>query len=318
MTLTNVTVSGNRAAWPGGGIVTDANGSYTALITLNNSTVTNNSSDLSGGGVSRIGNSGSGIEIKNSIVAGNKIGGSFAGPNADCEGTVTSQGYNLVGNSTGCPNNGIGDRTIDSGMIFIDVLDLLQDNGGTTQTHALLIGSPAINAGNPAGCTDDGDNLLPTDQRGIIRPQGMRCDIGAYEAQAEPSLSKTVDNVLPIRGHLITYTLTISNSGALTATNVLISDTLPLSMTFAGPLRLFPANTILPAPTSSILADGWTITPGEQISLTFPVTVNVSVAEGAPIANTVSVTCTEVMTPVTDRVKITVAHTCKLPIILKN
>jgi len=324
MALTNVTVSGNRAAWQGGGIVTDANSSYISKVTLNNSTVTNNTSNLSGGGVSRIGNSGSRIEIKNSIVAGNKIGESVTASKADCDGTVVSLDYNLVGDSTGCPSNGIGDQTVSPSKIFSDVLGSLQDNGGTTPTHVLLIGSPAVNAGNPSGCTNDANFPLATDQRGVIRPQGIYCDIGAFEAQAIPLLNKTVDNITPIQGQLITYTLTISNNGALTATNVLISDTLPPDTTFAGPLRLLPSNTILPSPTSSILVDDVTIVPGQQISLTFPVTVNVEVVEGTVIANTASLTSTEVVIPITDMVKITVvpasnspAPIAYLPVILK-
>jgi hypothetical protein len=55
-------------------------------------------------------------------------------------------------------------------------LGALANNGGTTQTMALLTGSPAINAGNNTGCPT-------TDQRGIARPQGGVCDIGAFEFQ---------------------------------------------------------------------------------------------------------------------------------------
>ena len=66
----------------------------------------------------------------------------------------------------------------------------LQDNGGTTFTHALLAGSPAIDGGNPAGCTDPWGNPLTTDQRGEVRPADGNgdctaiCDIGAYEVPA--------------------------------------------------------------------------------------------------------------------------------------
>ncbi len=56
------------------------------------------------------------------------------------------------------------------------MLGALADNGGPTLTHALLPGSPALDAGNDAACS-------ATDQRGVSRPQGAHCDIGAYEAQ---------------------------------------------------------------------------------------------------------------------------------------
>ena len=67
------------------------------------------------------------------------------------------------------------------------MLGPLKNNGGSTQTEALLAGSPAIDAGNPAGCTDNVGHLLKVDQRGDKRPGDPRlptaCDIGAYEFQ---------------------------------------------------------------------------------------------------------------------------------------
>ena len=66
----------------------------------------------------------------------------------------------------------------------------LQNNGGPTQTMALLAGSPAIDTGNPAGCTDGKGHLLITDQRGLPRPDtedSHGCDMGAYERQSAPS-----------------------------------------------------------------------------------------------------------------------------------
>jgi len=61
------------------------------------------------------------------------------------------------------------------------LLGPLANNGGSTQTHALLTGSPAIDAGNAGGCTDNLGVVLKTDQRGFHRPIGLHCDIGAVE-----------------------------------------------------------------------------------------------------------------------------------------
>ena len=65
----------------------------------------------------------------------------------------------------------------DQNNVAIPGVGPLANNGGATQTHALLPGSPAINAGTNSGCPS-------TDQRGVARPIGAKCDIGAYEAPA--------------------------------------------------------------------------------------------------------------------------------------
>ena len=73
------------------------------------------------------------------------------------------------------------------GVPVAQILGPLKNNGGPTQTHALLAGSPAIDAGDPSGCRDSQGALLATDQRGFARHvdgnnDGIaRCDIGAVE-----------------------------------------------------------------------------------------------------------------------------------------
>jgi hypothetical protein len=64
----------------------------------------------------------------------------------------------------------------------------LQNNGGPTQTMALVRGSPAIDSGNPSGCTDSLGHLLKTDQRGTLHPNKedtSGCDMGAFERQSD-------------------------------------------------------------------------------------------------------------------------------------
>jgi hypothetical protein len=179
VTVTNSTVSGNSALDDSGGI----NNSGTGSVQVLSSTVTDNTADGDtngsgdGGG---IGVDSGTVEVENSIVAGNHDPTS----DPDCFGTVTSMGYNLIGVvSAGCSI--AGDST--GNVTGVDaLLGALEDNGGTTQTHALQEGSPAIDAGSP-------DCPPPlADQRGVSRPRDgdgdleAICDIGAYEAPGDP------------------------------------------------------------------------------------------------------------------------------------
>jgi len=183
LTLSASTVSGNS----GGGIAN------AGAATLMNSTVTGNigsgldnlsaaalfNSTVSGNSGVGVFSEGSGpVSLANTIVGGN------IGP--DCSGTLTSLGYNLLGSAAGCAGLTEG---VNGDRVGLDPrLGLSQHNGGATATQALLPGSPAIDGGNPTGCTDGGGRPLTTDQRGAPRPDlvNARCDIGAYEEQAPP------------------------------------------------------------------------------------------------------------------------------------
>jgi len=156
-TLTNCTLSGNHADY-GGGI----ENSGTAMLT--NCTLSGNSGTYGGRGVSNSGTS----TLTNTIVA-NSVSG------ANCSGTMVSMGHNLDSDGT-CTLSSPGD------LSHMDPnLGQLQDNGGTTFTHALLRGSPAIDAGDDA-VTGPPLNLT-TDQRGLPRKSATHVDIGAYEVQ---------------------------------------------------------------------------------------------------------------------------------------
>ncbi len=186
-TLNNVTLSGNSAVNDGGGIHANL-----GAINLNNVTITNNTADSDndgsgdGGGIFR---SGATVQVQNSIIAGNfdtpgNTGGGVKNP--DCSGVFTSQGYNLIGRNDGCSGffNGVNADQVGSGASPINpLLGSLANHGGPTQTHTLLTGSPAINAGNPLTPGSGGFACDANDQRGIIRPQGSACDIGAFELE---------------------------------------------------------------------------------------------------------------------------------------
>ncbi len=165
----------------GGGILNDAGGT----LTLNNSTVTGNSASVLAGGI--FNNSGT-ATLKNMIVANQTAGG-------DCDGTITSAGYNLSSDST-CGFTATGDQQDTNPL-----LGALANNGGPTRTHALGAGSPAIDTGNPATPGSGGNACEATDQRGVARPQGTFCDIGAFEVAAV-NTSVGSDVCVPMNGGL--------------------------------------------------------------------------------------------------------------------
>jgi hypothetical protein len=197
LTINNSTISGNQGLY-GGGI--DNYGT----LKINSSTISRNRAfqlcitrqNCHGGIGGGILNQGGTLTINNSTISGNsaKVGGGISGPatlqnsivannaGGNCSDTMTSKGYNLSSDGT-CSLNGPSD------MQNIDpLLGPLQYNGGPTQTMALLPGSPAIDAGNPSGCTDGKGHLLKTDQRGMPRPDRedkAGCDMGAYERQSD-------------------------------------------------------------------------------------------------------------------------------------
>ena len=217
-TLTNSTISGNSAATNGGGIAR-AGLFSTMPVELNNVTITGNTADSDGngsgdgGGAYREPNVGT-LNFKNTIIAGNAdIGGQAPDCSGGASGELTSQGYNLIQNTTGCGI--IGDTT--GNITGQDpLLGPLANNGGPTETHALTPGSPAIDTGNPAAPGSGGNACESTDQRGVARPQEVACDIGAYEAEPPPPPSCTIDLVLTYTGGDLNLDFSMSSNVATT------------------------------------------------------------------------------------------------------
>jgi hypothetical protein len=167
LTVTNSTITGNAAGGPGsngdGGGISGSSGS-TALIA--SSTITGNEAfngSGSGGGIDS-----PGVKLQNSIVADNRSYQTdlSAAYSDNCAAAATSQGHNLS-NDASCGLSGTGDH---QGALV--PLGPLADNGGPTDTQAPAPGTIAVDAG--AGCPAE-------DQRGVSRPRGAACDIGAYE-----------------------------------------------------------------------------------------------------------------------------------------
>jgi hypothetical protein len=176
LAVSNSTLSGNLASHAGGGIFT----AVTHAVTLTNATLTDNRANR-GGGLD-VG-SGSPVVLHNTLIADN-----FRGANGtnrdDVYGKLDLGGdYNLIGDGTGMTglSHGVNGNLVGSASNPIDpLLEPLADNGGPTLTHALLPGSPAIDAGNNAYATD-------WDQRGPGYPRVVNgiIDIGAFEVQQD-------------------------------------------------------------------------------------------------------------------------------------
>ena len=188
LTVNNSTFGGNQAGSEGGGV------NNQATLTVNNSTFSGNQAGSDGGGISNYGT----LHLRNSIIANSPAGG-------DCRNhaTIATNANNLI-EATGSDACGIASG-VGGSIIGLDpLLAPLDDHGGSTQTFALLPGSPALNAG------DHGEGCLATDQRGIARPQGTACDIGAFES----------------RGFTLTY-----GSGSNQSTLINTAFTNPLTLT---------------------------------------------------------------------------------------
>ena len=246
--LLNTTVSGNKK---GGGIANDS-----GIFTIINSTVTNNTVSEGysyfGGGISNF-NNGT-VNLRNTVVAGNFDSNHSGGLYPDLSGTFNGDNNNLIGSLTGA----LG--TVGTGTDIVNPnfgLGSLQNNGGLTLTHALLPGSPAIDAGNnnlvPVDSEDldgDGDTTeqLPFDARNLARISGGTVDIGAVEVQNSVILPSITLAVAPasvledgIPNLVYTFTRTGATTNALTvnygitgtATNGIDYATIGTSVTFA-------------------------------------------------------------------------------------
>ncbi|TVQ39399.1 MAG: hypothetical protein EA370_04750 [Wenzhouxiangella sp.] len=168
-TLTNATFSNNTADSTGGGMYNQID----SAPSLTNVTFSHNTAGFSGGMFNNIDCN---PTLINTLVAGNTANLNFP----DIFGEVNSDSrHNLIGDDTGLGgiSDGSNGNQIGSESNPIDaLLAPLADNDGFTLTLALLPGSPAIGAGDNEACADE-------DQRGIKRPQGEACDIGAFESR---------------------------------------------------------------------------------------------------------------------------------------
>ena len=167
--VSNSTLSGNSATGNGGAVANAADVPNLARLTITNSTISDNSATANGGGIYNQGNAQ--FQIGSTV-----LNAGSSGENIFNGGQATSLGYNLSSDDGAGILTGTGDQINTDPM-----LGPLQDNGGSTFTHELLPGSPAIDAGDPSFAPPPS-----FDQRGpgFPRVSGSGIDIGSFEVQA--------------------------------------------------------------------------------------------------------------------------------------
>jgi uncharacterized repeat protein (TIGR01451 family) len=257
LTLENATISDNFATGAGGGVVVVADplglpASVTATFRLFNTIISRNGA-------------------QECILEGtpDPINGHV--------GTVDAQGGgNLILDNNGCPGVAV---TTDPQLQALAV-DPRSQTG--TPTLALLSNSAAVNAG-------DDDHILPTDQRGITRPQGPHGDIGAFEFRlfsADLILSSQTSAAQVVAGHSFTYTVLLTNNGPDDADNVVFSDVPPPGVTFTSCSSTEGTCTISSGAASLSLR---TLADASSVTITIQATLSATVADST-LANTPSVT----------------------------
>jgi hypothetical protein len=305
LTIINSTISGNSAnssASAGGGIYNSAAGGA-ATVTITNSTITGNTVNGSGGGISISGSGTLTTKLSNTIVAGNtKSNGTTPD---DIFGTVdATSSFNLIGDSGTA--GGLTDKSTDvahgnivgnagTGTLAINTVlnTTLANNGGPTKTHALVAGSPAIEAGSNALAVDQSAVALTTDQRGTGFPRiadsadadtTATVDIGSYEAHptVEDITDKTTaeDTAIPQFSFNIGDSTLISAAVTATSSNQTLIPDGNIVVGGSGSSRTLD---ISPAANANSPSDG-----------TATITVTVTATNGRTATDTFVVTVTEV------------------------
>jgi parallel beta-helix repeat protein len=277
-----VTVTGSTfSANPGGGILC---GPSSGGVSVTSSTISGNT----GFGIDAMnlvtvtsstisGNTGAGLYVaagplvvRNTIVAGNT---SATGSAADVSGSLTSQGHNLIGDGDGGSGYAATDLVGSADNLIDPKLGPLADNGGPTQTRALLSGSPAIAAGDPT-------NAPATDQRGpgYARTVGGTIDIGAFEVQTTQVFPVTTTNdsgtgslrqaILEVNAHpggdAITFSFPGSGVQTIAPTSPLPAVTVPVFVNASQPGVSGTPAVVLSGADAGAGADGLTLAGGNS------------------------------------------------------
>ncbi len=280
--INHSTISGNTAGGSGGGIV-NQDGSTTTV----NSTLVNNRADSdgnntgTGGGIWTFNDNQTFTTLHNTIVAGNSVGTGTTASDVANKPLEAASRSNLIGDagSSGGLTNGTNGNIV--GALVADIFEtgVLANNGGPTQTMAIKLGGPAVNAGDnasvPADTLDlDGDlnttEPVPFDQRGsgFSRFVGTAVDIGAFEFKETPGLVVTTNqDVTSNTDGLITLreafafaasnpgddTITFGNGSAI-AGGTNFTDATADTITLGGTQLTINSNVTLDGPGAALLS----------------------------------------------------------------
>jgi hypothetical protein len=206
MSLINVTITGNIAG--NGAGIANASTAVVAVMNITNATIASNNAGTTGQGGGLLIGSNSTVNLLNTIVARN-IG--FAGTDVSGFITPSTAFNNLIGDgsgSSGVADGSQGNQVGTTGSAIDPMLGVLQNNGGPTNTLALLAGSRAIDRGTNIGAPG-------TDQRGFNRPVNGTPDIGAYEfQQPETATTLTINPNPGTTGQAVTFTATVRGTAS--------------------------------------------------------------------------------------------------------
>ena len=250
VSIESSTISGNRADVGGGGIYNGSGVFAGGRLTIMNSTVSGNSAGSRGGGLVNsntcplglhCGSGPAALTLNNSLIAGNQA--NFAPEMENISSVVNANNFNLFGTNGKAGVTGFtpGPSDIVPDVPLAKILGPLQNNGGSTQTHALVDGSPALDAGDPSGCRDIQGAVLSTDQRGFARhvdsnnDGAARCDIGAFEAKELFVVAAVLPSSRSVQlDSPATAFATIINAGQAQATGCTISPItgIPATLTY--------------------------------------------------------------------------------------
>jgi CSLREA domain-containing protein len=231
LNVINSTISNNSASGSGGGIYVNA---ADAVVNITNGTIVNNNASDTGGGVLKV--SGSVAQVRNSLIALNS-----AIFSQDVRGSFTSLGHNLISNndtSTGFTpgtNNPNGDLVGIPSAPLDPVIGPLQNNGGSTQTRAVLPSSPAIDAGDncvvlPSGSGGCLATPLTIDQRAVARQAGTAVDIGAFESRGFTfSLTSGTPQSAPVFQSFAPLVVTVNSAAGDPVAGGLVTFSAPTS-----------------------------------------------------------------------------------------